>query len=463
MTTSMHTGFARVTIVAPRARVDVSLPQTATVADLLPQLLHLVGEDPADRDAAPSEWILTRVGDPGVDTGRTVESLGVRDGEMLYLTPREEEPPPPVFDDVAEAVAHVAVTKRGRWSDTSTRRASLVATIVLFMLGAAVVIGSGTGPIGSAIALLLAVLLLGGGSALSRAGGDAAAGAVLGGCAVAYAFAGGLVLLSPGALIGENPHAQLVVGCAAMTMFAVIAAAAVGDFVAIFLAAAGVGGIGTLASLFGMVTGASGAGLAAGAAAAVLCCTPALPLLSLRLAGLTMPALPADATDFRRDDESLPDTGTLRQTELGDQYLAAMLGTVAAVLVVSQWLLIAYGSVLAVSLAAALTLTLLLRARVYPATAQRVVLLGGALLGGAALVLGLATMVPPALRLMGVLTGLVAAGGLALLTGLLADRRRRSPYWGRVLDIAEVVVLLSIIPLALGVLELYQYVRGLSG
>lgn len=463
MTTSMHTGFARVTVVAPRARVDVSLPQTATIADLLPQLLHLVGEDPANRDAAPSEWVLTRVGDAAVDTGRTVEALGVRDGEMLYLTPRPEEPPPPVFDDVAEAVAHIAVSKRGRWDPLATRRVGLVATLVLLLLGAGVVAGSGGGSIASLISFALVVLLIGGGSALARAGGDAVAGAVLGGTALAYAFAGGLVLLSPDAGVAATSRAQLVVACAALTMFGVICAAAIGDFIPLFLAIATTGGIGAVAGTMAMVSGASGAGIAAATAAVVMALTPVLPLLSLRLAGLTMPALPADATDFRRDEESMPEARTLEQTELGDEYLAAMLGAVSAVLVVCQLLLILHGTVLAVVLCAALATTLLLRSRVYPARGQRVVLLVGALLGGSAVIVGLAVAAGPALRLLGLLTALVVGAGVALLIALLPPHKRRSPYWGRLLDIFEILVLLSIIPLALGVLELYQYVRSLSG
>lgn len=463
MTTSMHTGFARVTVVAPRARVDVSLPQTATIADLLPQLLHLVGEDPADRDAAPSEWVLTRIGDAAVDTGRTVEALGVRDGEMVYLTPRAAEPPPPVFDDVAEAVAHIAVSKPGRWDPTATRRVGLVATLVLLLLGAGVIGGSSGGWIASAASFTLAIVLVAAGSALARAGGDAVAGAILGGSSMAYAFAGGLVLLTPDAGVLATGRAQIVVACAALTMFGVIGAAAVGDFIPLFLALATLGGVGAVAGILAMVSGASSAGVAAITAAVVMALTPVLPLLSLRLAGLTMPALPADATDFKRDEESMPEARTLEQTKLGDEYLAAMLGAVSAVLVICQLLLIAHGTVLALVLCAVLATSLLLRSRMYPARAQRIVLLVGALLGGTAVVVGLAVAAGPSVLLAVLVVGLAVGAGVALLIALLPPHKRRSPYWGRVLDIFEILVLLSIIPLALGVVELYQYVRGLSG
>ncbi|MQA84696.1 MAG: type VII secretion integral membrane protein EccD [Streptosporangiales bacterium] len=463
VTTSMHTGFARVTVVAPRARVDVSLPQSATIADLLPQLLHLVGEDPADRDAAPNEWVLTRVGDAAVDTGRTVEALGVRDGEMLYLTPRGEQPPAPVFDDVAEAVAHVAMSKEGRWEPVATRKVGLVAGLIMLLLGAGVVAGSGAGWAGSLLAFTLAILLIGVGSGLARAGGDAVAGTVLGGAALGYAFAGGLVLLTPEEGMAAAGRAQLVVACAALVMFAVIAAAAIGDFLPLFLAAATAGGIGGIAAIIAMISGAPAQGIAAATAAVVMAFTPLLPLLSLRLAGLTMPALPADATDFRRDEESLPEPGTLEQTALGDEYLAALLGAVAAVLVVCQWTLMSSHSLIAGVLAAVLALALLLRSRVYPARTQRYVLLVGSMLGGASVIVGLAFVMSPALRLLLVVTAVVAGAGIALLLGLVYSHRRPSPYWGRALDILEILVLLSIIPLALGALELYQYFRALAG
>jgi hypothetical protein len=38
-----------------------------------------------------------------------------------------------------------------------------------------------------------------------------------------------------------------------------------------------------------------------------------------------------------------------------------------------------------------------------------------------------------------------------------------SPFWGRAADILDVALIVQLIPLALGVLEVYSWVRGLSG
>jgi hypothetical protein len=61
------------------------------------------------------------------------------------------------------------------------------------------------------------------------------------------------------------------------------------------------------------------------------------------------------------------------------------------------------------------------------------------------------------------LSGAVAAGA-ALLTasGLVVPRKGVSPFWGRALDIAESVVLLSLVPLCLAALDVYSAMRGMT-
>ncbi|MGB8963317.1 MAG: EsaB/YukD family protein, partial [Pseudonocardiaceae bacterium] len=40
--------FSRVTVVAPRTRIDLALPSDVAVANLLPMLLKMAGESSAD-------------------------------------------------------------------------------------------------------------------------------------------------------------------------------------------------------------------------------------------------------------------------------------------------------------------------------------------------------------------------------------------------------------------------------
>ncbi len=47
--------------------------------------------------------------------------------------------------------------------------------------------------------------------------------------------------------------------------------------------------------------------------------------------------------------------------------------------------------------------------------------------------------------------------------GLIVPRKGVTPFWGRVFDIFDGVVLLSLVPLCLAVLDVYGTVRGLTG
>src|SRR5215813_4026629 len=116
----MASGLSRVTIVAPRSRVDLALPSDVPLADLLPVLLNFAGLDAraAASDGRPraesgasddagrrNGWSLSRLGGGELDSSFTPAQLEVRDGELLYLRPRGDEVPVTVFDDLVDALA----------------------------------------------------------------------------------------------------------------------------------------------------------------------------------------------------------------------------------------------------------------------------------------------------------------------------------------------------------------------
>ncbi len=464
MATSTQTGFARVTIVAPRSRVDVSLPLGSTLAELLPQLLHLVGEDPTAQAADHGEeWVLSRVGEPGLDTSRTTEALGIRDGEMLYLAEQRTQPPPPVFDDVAEAIGHVARGSTSGWKPSTTRVTGLVSSAILLVFGALVVTTATPGWLSAIMGFVVAVVLVGSAAALSRAGSDSLAGAFAAGAGLAYAFCSGLALFLPAEGIVGVGAPQVVVAFTTLTVFAIISILAVGDYTYFFVSVAIVGAIGLVASLLGLATGASAAAVAAGAAAVAVAFGPTLPGLSLRFSGLHMPALPQDASDLNRDAEQLPTEKTLDQSALADRYLSGMLGATAGILLVAEVLLAASGSMLAMITAAAIALSAMLRARAYARPFQRYAMLVVGLAGVALLAAGLVAVFGIIMQLAIVLVALLVGGGSALGAGLLVPNSRPSPYWGRFFDIIEIMLLTSVIPLTLGIMGVYQWVRALSG
>src|SRR5690606_4309661 len=107
--------LCRVTIAAPRTRMDLALPREIPLADLLPTLLRYAGENPDDPEFLRGGWILQRMGEPGFDPSQRLSGLGIRDGEVLYLRHRDSSLPEFAFDDVADAIATAARTRRSSW------------------------------------------------------------------------------------------------------------------------------------------------------------------------------------------------------------------------------------------------------------------------------------------------------------------------------------------------------------
>ena len=95
--------YCRLTVLTPGSRADVALPVDVPVADLVPMLMELLGEqgDPG----RPVPWRLTGPTGGAPAPGATLDDIGVLDGELLRLGPAAPPPPAPVFDDPVDALA----------------------------------------------------------------------------------------------------------------------------------------------------------------------------------------------------------------------------------------------------------------------------------------------------------------------------------------------------------------------
>src|SRR5215208_1393338 len=111
----MAIGFAddlcRVVLVAPHRTLEVALPGRVPLADLIPVLVQrATAPGFADRPGqsrgvgrgltGEGDWILQRLGSAPFDDELTPAALAVRDGETLYLRPRDLQLPPAHFDDL---------------------------------------------------------------------------------------------------------------------------------------------------------------------------------------------------------------------------------------------------------------------------------------------------------------------------------------------------------------------------
>ncbi|MEU8259221.1 type VII secretion integral membrane protein EccD [Micromonospora sp. NPDC048999] len=455
-------GLSRITIVAPRTRMDLAVPSDVPLADLLPTLLRYAGEDLADEGVRHGGWSLSRLGGQPLDGGRTPAQLGVRDGEVLYFNPRAAAAPEIVFDDVVDAVATATNQRPGTWQVGTTRGFAVLFAGAALTAGTAAALFAGPPQLpGALAALVVAVALVVSAAVLSRAAGDSRTGAVLAMGGLGYAAIGGLLVLAGDRKLTDLASPHLLLAATAVVLFGAVAALAVGDRLPLFLGAVAVGtavGLGAVLCLAFGIGAAAAAGVVATVAFGAL---PALPMVAYRLARLPVPSIPTGPDDLKTDTESVDGPQVLRNSERADAFLTGLLWTVSLLVLGGQVVLAGNGRLPAVLLCLLLALLSLLRARPFTGRAQRTpVLLAGAVgLGLAAAATFGAGQLPVRLGL--VLGGLLLAAVISLIYGLTVAGKRISPVWGRLLDIVEILLIVALVPMAAWVCGLYGWIVSL--
>ncbi|MFJ3926913.1 type VII secretion integral membrane protein EccD [Streptomyces sp. NPDC090022] len=499
MSTAATTGFCRVTVVAPDSRIDVALPEDIAVADVYPELLRLTGQ--TQPVGAPTGFHLVRRDGTVLDGARTLAAQTVLDGEVLSLRPFAESLPPAVFDDVSDAVASAVVRDRHRWSDDMLRGAGLAGAAVLLVLVGFVLWFSDPvrhdmhglpGVIAGAIGLLLTAAA----GVRARVYRDRGSAVALGLAALPHLLIAGSGIVAPAA--GEGPgRLQFLLGCVCVLVASVALVALTPSGDAPFVAATFLGAVGTLATFLAIVTEASATDTAAVCAPVAIGLVAFLPGLSARFARLPIGyAAPQSSVEvYETPDRYEADTfgdqsgdgaeaGAALDAELiaaqarrGHEMLLGLVGGSAAVVVGSAAVLGFSDNTWGKLLALAAGLAMLLRARLFRYTSQVVCALVAGLAAITLLILGL-SLNPPTELVVELakygssgtldirtiwLSGAVAAGA-ALVVGiaLVIPRKGLSPFWGRLLDLTEAAVLLSLVPLCLAVLDVYSAARSLT-
>lgn len=465
MANAVGSGLCRVTVVAPKTRIDLALPEDVPLADLLPTLLRYAGEDLADDGTTKGGWVLARLGGMVLDSTRSAGQLGIRDGEQLYFTPRSTSAPDAVFDDVVDAIATATQERGGRWGPSFTRRFGVGAAIGTLVLGLALLLTAGPpqlppalGGLGIAVALLVTAAIS------ARAMANSQTGLILALLAIGYAAVGGLLVAAGDHGVGDLRAAHLLIGGGVAVLFAVLAAVAVADYAHIFLAA-------TICT-FGLVVGAAlslttgisaaGAGGIVGALALVF--TSALPTWAFRLGRLPMPTIPSGPEELRTDTETVDGERVLSQSDAADRHLTGLLGA-TAVLGLGAEIAVAFGGSgwPRLILLAVLALVLLARSRSFAGGWQRLPLMIAGMLGlGLTAVAGFAAA-GSLLRLVAVLPGVLVVAVICLISGLTLAEARVMPVWTKVVDIVEVLLIVAVIPLVLWVCGAYAFIRSIKG
>ncbi|SPF03416.1 type VII secretion integral membrane protein EccD [Streptomyces sp. MA5143a] len=489
MSTTATTGFCRVTVVAPDSRIDVALPVDITIADIYPEILRLTRQ--TQPVGTPTGYHLVRRDGTTIDGARSLADERVLDGEVLSLRPFAESLPPAVHDDVSDAVASAVVRDRHLWSDDLLRVAGLIGGALLLLLAAFVLwyadpVRHDMNGLPGILAGGLGVLLSAYAAVRARVYADRVAAVAIGPASLPLLFLAGSGIIDPTA--GQGPgKLQFMLGCVAVLVASVALVALTPSGDAAFVATTFAAAVGAVATFVAILADASATDTAAVCAPVAIGLVAFLPGLSARFARLPIGyASPRSAAyeDFDLDPAQSPDTEPLdaeriaAQARRGHEMLLGLVGGTSAVVVASTAVLGFADDLWGRLLGLAAGLAMLIRARLFRYTSQVVCALVAGVAALALLLVGLA-LNPPAealteftlhadrgaldLRTIWLTAAITAGAALLTAIGLIVPQKGLSPFWGRLLDIAEAFVLLTLIPLCLAVLGVLTQVRSLTG
>lgn len=473
MTTAIRTGLTRITVSAPRRRIDLVLPDHLPVSELLPIILDYAGEGAADDAEKHGGFDLRRTDGKTINPSQSMAMQQIRDGELLHLAPRHADWPEGEYDDVVEAIAAGAKVLGKQWDGNHTRITGLTIAVVTGVLALAglwlagpVKTDAGSWLAPGIIALSTGVLLLAIGIALARTTGDSIAGATLGGLSLPFATFGGYTILAfeyPLSALGPE---HLLVAAAVLLMFSVIGFYAVGETLRVFTA-------GVVTGFFGIVGAALGFGpwnpdgVAAATVSITIMLLPSVPVLSMRFAKLPMPQLPQSAKELVKDNPTPPKDEIFAKVLRADELLTGLLIGVSIVTTVCLYIVDTTPTLTApVSqkiLLGVVGCVYLLRARLFPAVRQRVPLLAAGIAGLAFLADDAVGLFGPDMQLVGLLVVVLPAVVIAVGSGLVYSKKAPSPYIGRIADIVDVLLIVAVIPVACFAMGLFGFFQGLTG
>ncbi|WP_344414876.1 type VII secretion integral membrane protein EccD [Amycolatopsis minnesotensis] len=451
------------TVVAPRTRIDVALPADVAVADLLPMLLDMAKEATPDGGARHGGWALAKLGDAPLDPSRTLASLGIVDGELLQLRRRNENPPPPLYDDVVDAIAESDPDSFRPWTKETAKKIGHIAGGLALVLAALALFMGGSLYGGSAVASAVAggvgaIACLAIGATLAKAYQAEATGVVVAAAGgLPFAFVAGFYSVP-----GLSMRANLLLACGLLVILAGVAILVMGSGITTFIAAATAGVIGVIA--FGVATliAHPAAGIAAGTTAVALGCISILPRATIWLAKLPLPHVPGSAEELK-EDSGFPDyTAIERRTNIAHNYMTGLLIGCGVAAAISAIIASSSPSVFGIIMGVVATLVLLLRGRAYANGSQAIALLATGMLAAAGILVNWLFTQDTFGRLLWVFGSLVLIAAAALVVGVVFPNQRFSPPLRRTVEIIEAVCIATVLPLALAVMDLYATLRHIN-
>ncbi|MBF6351421.1 type VII secretion integral membrane protein EccD [Nocardia flavorosea] len=470
----------RVSVIGGNTQVDLGLPATVPLVAFIGELVAVLesrNAPPAEPDEnapqAAEHWTLGRLGQPPISLDATLAEAEVFDGDLLMLRAVRSKEPPPLFDDVIDAVARLTESAFRNWNDTAARwlglAVALLSTAMAMVLFAtcAARIASGATAIATGVAAFVTAVIV----ARRHTVPGVAAALLL--CALVL-FGPGVALLVPGEVGG--PHALLV--CASSVVVAVVMyrlTGAAATIVAAALTLAVFGGVAAAVLVFAHVDPVK---IAAGGVAAALTFVTPTAQLSRLAAKLPVPPVPtAGGVIDPADHEPRPTiegigaigatalpsaSGLSEKARAANRFQSGMIiGATVATGVSAFVAADPFGSRewQGVALAAIVGVVLILRGRAYADLIQAGVLIGGGSATLIALMFGLGIGAGDVvLPLAGALLALAAG---ALFLGVVGPSTDPSPLVRRAGELFEYGLIVAMLPLVVWIMDLYALARSI--
>lgn len=445
-------GLVKVTVASGTRRVDLVLPGSVPVAELIPELARSVGLLDALTVYGGYRLITQEGRELAGDSGLTVQ--GIEDGGLLTVTAGVDEEQPRVYDDVVEAMTDIVERDLKPWEAASGRRTALWAAGLLLALGAFALLIQAT-TIAAVAAALISVGLLVGAIVLSQAQAEPEAAVAVAWMGCGFGAVAGL-MLAPEPAAGAAWFAGLTVACGGAGSLLVGLAALVGL------------GAGRSLVIPPVVVGAifAAAGLVKHLADFDARIVMTTTLVLIVMVGSVFPWLALGATgthvdqlftvqDITADPADIDPAVVGADARIAHEILVAVSATVGLLLVLIAPLAVALG-VSGTALAVVCSLVVMLRTRQYRTGSEVLTGLVSGVAGLASTAIAVLLMRPD--WRPGAAVVLSVAGAVLLVVTLLPSTP--SVRRGRLGDIAETVCLLALVPLLIIATGIFAAIQG---
>jgi len=441
-------GLVRVTVASGTRRVDLVLPGSVPVAELVPELARSVGLlDPVT--VYGGYRLVTAEGrELATDAGLIIQ--GVEDGGVLTVAAGVDDRPPRVYDDVVEAMTDVVEHDLEPWTPASGRRTALSAAGLLMALGAVALLIQRGSVLAGVAAAVVALALVTGAIVLSRAQREAEAAVAVAWMGSLYAAVAGLMLVT------EEPFFALPVAAAGggALLAGLICLVGLGEGRTLVIPPVVVGAIFLATGLVMQAAEFDPAIVLTIALVLVVTAGSVFPWLALGATGTSVDQLYSTA-DITAEPRAVDPARIGADARVAHEILVAVSATVGLLLVLIAPLAVSLG-LSGTILGVLCCVVVMLRTRQYRTGTEVLVGLVSGILGLLSVSVSMLWLHPdwrPAAAVV-----LAAAGAVLLAVTLLPTTP--SVRRGRLGDVAETVALLALLPLLVVAVGVFSAIRG---